>query len=167
MNELERTARNLMQDGNTYRDVARIMGIKISDVHTLVLSKKERIELLSKSDGRCQKCNKQLGNSLRVHHVKYGENPVIMLLCNSCHMKEHKGENRKVSADKTLGRPKEAVYIRDGRVYVALDMVSSVIAGDNATMLRHYHKLGKWFVDGIGFDTYAAAAAEFVRRVNG
>ena len=64
------------------------------------------------------------------------------------------------------GRRRKATCSRNGRVYVALDMVSSVVAR-NGTMIRHYHGLDKWFVDGVPFTDYASAAAEFVRRVNG
>jgi len=72
-----------------------------------------------------------------------------------------------MTGNSNSGAPRKATARRNGRVYVALDMVSSVIVDNSSgTMIRHYRKLGKWFVDGIPFADFDAAAAEFERRVN-
>ncbi len=69
------------------------------------------------------------------------------------------------------GRHKRATAQRNGRVYVALDKIASVkINGVHFISMIEtspYSKGPVWVIGSKTFTDYAAAAAEFVRRVNG
>lgn len=62
------------------------------------------------------------------------------------------------------GRRRRATAQRNGRVYVALDMAWTVTV-DGVIFSTPNKKV--WDINGKRFTDYAAAAAEFVRRVNG
>lgn len=61
------------------------------------------------------------------------------------------------------GRRRRATAQRNGRVYVALDRVQRV----NVNAHTFAAGLNMWWVDNDRYTDYAAASAEFVRRVNG
>lgn len=61
------------------------------------------------------------------------------------------------------GRRRRATAQRNGRVYVALDKVRRVMIGD---VYFATGRTGEWWVDNDKYTDFAAAAAEFVRRVN-
>lgn len=65
------------------------------------------------------------------------------------------------------GRIRRATARFRGETWVRLSMLNDVTVNGHRLALKEYMMGEFWTVDGKRFDTASAAAAEFVRRVNG
>src|SRR3972149_3861748 len=85
----------LRLDGCTYQSIADKAGISRQRVQQLLSPPKAIRDIVcSRADGRCQRCDVQVGKSGHVHHTgnareNYNDLDNLQLLCVSCHKAAH------------------------------------------------------------------------------
>lgn len=88
-------------NGDTYSQIAKKLKISRQRVQQITSPPKEvRDYIIQKYNGRCARCDIQVHKTGHIHHVgsideNYNDIDNLILLCPSCHCKEHKGESQK------------------------------------------------------------------------
>lgn len=79
---------SLKAEGKTYKEISKILGVSRQRVQQLITPDREREKIIEENNQQCAICGKK-NVRLDVHHRNYLTNDAI-LLCISCHRKEHK-----------------------------------------------------------------------------
>ena len=96
-------ARSLKTAGKTYQEIGIALGISRQRVQQLVRpTAKEREQIITKCGNKCFICGKE-NERLDIHHLDYKTNEAIVL-CISCHRKEHGMEDGRTSILTTAAR---------------------------------------------------------------
>ena len=88
-------------NGDTYSQIAKKLNISRQRVQQITSPPKEvRDYIIQKYNGRCARCGIQVQQASHMHHMgsideNYNDIDNLILLCQSCHRIEHKGESQK------------------------------------------------------------------------